>query len=406
LRQRNIIIAAIVIGAVIGVAAYVIPLLSPDKALYEEGNSLAAKGEYAAAIEKYLTLMQKYPDSEYATVYRIHPLLAECYFNWADKLVNESKYSEAIDKYDMVKEYPGSGIYDEAIDAMGECYYKWGQSLRNQNNFADSIEKYELGQRDAANEKCRKAIGEVYYEWGGILRSQKGYTKAIEKYQMSIDSYYSEYKVQSREAISECFREWITDLVAIHDYDNAIETYVMVVENYTTSESVWDWARSEEVDVLSDIPDNVLFTWAKRLQQEESYYGAIGLYGTLLRYYPESQYTSEAEKAKIDTEIAQISAGQHGYLPPAIPQNPEELEGKAELTIINDTSYKLTVLLSGPTTRSVILSAGGTEQITLDPGVYEIAAKVSAEDVIPYYGETTFEGNYLYENRFYISTSY
>ena len=84
----------------------------------------------------------------------------------------------------------------------------------------------------------------------------------------------------------------------------------------------------------------------------------------------------------------------------------EQLDGKVEYVITNDTPYILTVLLSGPSTRSVNLSPGGTKTLTLDPGNYETAAKVSDPTVIPYYGVDTLIADTEYEVSFYIRTTF
>ena len=102
-----------------------------------------------------------------------------------------------------------------------------------------------------------------------------------------------------------------------------------------------------------------------------------------------------------------------------------ELGGKAELTIVNDTPYKMTILLSGPVTKSITIEASPGSQeyysaptsenppesakratITLDPGTYKMAAKVDNPTVTSYYGQTTLYENCRYEDWLYIQTSY
>jgi tetratricopeptide (TPR) repeat protein len=255
------------------------------------------------------------------------------------------------------------------------------------------------------------AVARCYFDWGLYLQSQKSYSEALEKYQLARTS-------DAEEAIPKCYLEWVSQLVAAKEYDEAIQKYSIIIEKYPLTV----WASLEKANVLSDLPADVLFTWATKFQQEKSYDSAMILYETLLLYYPESQYASQAEKASIDTQIAIIAEGIHGVLPPLPPPTPQQLEGKAELTIINDTPYTLTVLLSGPTTKSIIIQASpGSHEywlgpfsgppddamrdgITLEPGVYRMVAKVDETGVTPYYGEITLNGDSQYDDWFYIRT--
>jgi tetratricopeptide (TPR) repeat protein len=367
--------------------------------LLDEGKRLGGEGEYAAAIEKYQTLVEDYPDSEYD--WEAKELAAECYFNWAEELENELKYDEAAEKYQKVLDYPqGTEFWDDAKRGMGECYYESGQNLQSQKHYAEAIIKYQSVPFTSSGsyERAEEAVAECYYEWGIDLQSQNNFTGAISKYQSAIDAPYSEYRSQAREAIGECCYEWVSQLVAAEKYEEAIEKYLVLIEKHAST----SWASSEKADVLSDIPPDVLFTCATNLQQNKSYDGAIRLYETLLLYHPESELATEAEKARIETEIAKIAEGEHGYLPPPPALTPQQLEGQVEYEIVNDTPYTLTVLLSGPTTRSLILVTQASETITLEPGDYKVAAKVDALGVTPYYGETTLLGDYRYESRFYI----
>jgi hypothetical protein len=108
-----------------------------------------------------------------------------------------------------------------------------------------------------------------------------------------------------------------------------------------------------------------------------------------------------AEATEIDQQVAQILAGQHGTLPPAQPVRLDPTAQSAEIAIKNDTDYILTVLYSGPSSRSVVVSPHGTRSVTLDVGRYAVAARVNAADVLPFAGNDSLQGG-EYENSFYI----
>jgi hypothetical protein len=151
-----------------------------------------------------------------------------------------------------------------------------------------------------------------------------------------------------------------------------------------------------------------------------------------LQYNPGSQYASQAEKARIDTEIAKIAEQGHGALAPPSAVDQAELQGNLKLTIVNDTPYQLTILLSGPTTESINIQASPDsyvrssppssifspdsifyhapqppdsakrETITLESGTYKIALKVDAPDIDPFYGEGPLIGDNEYQEWVYI----
>lgn len=413
MKLRYVVSAVFIIIALTFATYFVVDSLDPAKALYTEGRKLRANKDYGAAADKFQTLVDKFPDSTFASQAK-EQLLAECYYNWGLALGNETKYGEAIEKYQLALAYPGSRVFSSSEKAMLDCYYQLGQNLQGQSNYGEALENYqsiiEIDQYYSENESwnarsIRETVPECYYQWGQYLQNQKNYSGALEKYQLIIDtdslSFYK-YHSQAEEAIPQCYYEWVTQLVTAKEYDEALQKYGVIQEEYAYTV----WASPEKADVLRGIPADVLFTWATKLQQEKSYDYSIKLYDALLQYNPGSQYVSQAEKAKIDTEIAEIAEQEHGYLPPPSAQSSQQLEGKAEYTITNDTPYTLTVLLSGPTTRSISLSTHATENITLEPGTYKIAAKVDASSVTPFYGEDALVGDTRYTVSFYIKTTY
>lgn len=330
-----ILIGIIAAFGVIALAFY----LDEATRLYNDGQRLTKEGNYEAALQKYRTLAEKYPDN--------------------------SKV-----------EYGGIDLL------LGDCYFQWGQTLQNQRNYAEAVEKYLL-------------VNSTKYTWiWGKARD---------------------------EAIPECYYQWVCQLIAAKQYAEAAEKYSIISENCSST----IWASPEKALVFGDLPEDVLFNLAKQLQQEGSYTGALRLYEILLQNNPTSQFASEAEKAKIDIVLAQIAEGEHGSLPQAQFKNVGELGGKAELTVVNDTPYKMTILLSGPEAKSITIeaSSGSYEYwippssedppqyanraiIALDPGEYKMAAQVDKPTVTSYYGQTFLSEDCRYQDWLYIKTSF
>jgi hypothetical protein len=73
------------------------------------------------------------------------------------------------------------------------------------------------------------------------------------------------------------------------------------------------------------------------------------------------------------------------------------------ISVKNNTSYDLTLLYSGPTSKKCVLLPGQTSSIALRNGKYKIVASVSASDVRRYAGTEDLSGG-RYDVVYYIVT--
>ncbi len=106
---------------------------------------------------------------------------------------------------------------------------------------------------------------------------------------------------------------------------------------------------------------------------------------------------------EIAQQVAAIEAAPHSALPPAERTSVDANSQIAQMVITNDTNYSLTVLYSGPTAQSVMLSPKATQTVSLAVGSYRVAATVDAPDVRPFAGSDDLQGG-SYNNTFYIET--
>jgi len=96
-------------------------------------------------------------------------------------------------------------------------------------------------------------------------------------------------------------------------------------------------------------------------------------------------------------------AGEHGELPEAHHVHADNEAHVAEIEITNQTSYTLTVLFAGPTSRRATVPSQREQRLALATGAYNIAAEVNAPDVEPFAGSDSFEGG-VYDYTFIIQT--
>ncbi len=125
----------------------------------------------------------------------------------------------------------------------------------------------------------------------------------------------------------------------------------------------------------------------------------------------------------VDEQIAALAREQHGQLPQPGSTGSIAAGGNAELTILNDTPYQLTVLIGAPNGMTVVVEPcptcrvyqgagplacqeGGRPRqvVRVKPGTMQVAARVSDPGVIPFLGTWTLNGDTGYFNCFFIVT--
>jgi len=117
---------------------------------------------------------------------------------------------------------------------------------------------------------------------------------------------------------------------------------------------------------------------------------------------PDGSYSSAAS---VRGEVEKIRDGPHSPIPPAqrFPStSPNALSGRITMTVRNSTQYTLSVYFDGPTSRSLSLSPGASQTLDLPSGVFHVAGRVAASNVLPFYGDDTYEGSADYTLNFYI----
>lgn len=123
----------------------------------------------------------------------------------------------------------------------------------------------------------------------------------------------------------------------------------------------------------------------------------------------------------VDAEIAKIAGGDHGEISQPGEVGGIAAGGEAEVTIVNDTPYELTILAGSPNSVTVTIEActsckvysfvgpvfcskEGRMQVSvrLKPGTFQVAARVNDPGVIPFLGIWELKGDTSYFNCFYI----
>jgi hypothetical protein len=105
----------------------------------------------------------------------------------------------------------------------------------------------------------------------------------------------------------------------------------------------------------------------------------------------------------VENSISAIRRGPHGAMPQVSAES-RKLGGKVGLLIRNETSYTLFLYLAGPARQTIEIPAGQTRDFSLAPGRYEVAAKASKPEVIPFYAVKDLAADTLYSEVFRVET--
>jgi len=104
----------------------------------------------------------------------------------------------------------------------------------------------------------------------------------------------------------------------------------------------------------------------------------------------------------ISAEIeAVVHSGRFTPLPPLQQRVP--VSGTEAVRVVeNRTPYPLRVVFSGPADREINVSPGGSESVTLPAGRYKVLGRVASTNVLPFYGEQTYDAATQYTSQFYV----
>jgi len=201
-----------------------IPLL-----FLEWAKVLERQGDYAAAIEKYRTILQEYPDTPPAA--QAKALAAETYDEWASQLREAADYAAAIEKYQTIlQEYPDTPPVAQAKALAAETYDEWASQLREAADYAAAIEKHQTILQEypdtppAAQTKALAA--ETYGEWASQLRKAADYAAAIEKYETILQVYPGTPAAwEAQAALPATHYEWAAAARKAGDFAQALTHY-------------------------------------------------------------------------------------------------------------------------------------------------------------------------------------
>jgi hypothetical protein len=106
----------------------------------------------------------------------------------------------------------------------------------------------------------------------------------------------------------------------------------------------------------------------------------------------------------VSDEVEKIRSSRHVPMPPAqrSTAGAAGVSGRTTMTVQNSTAYELSVFFKGPVSKKLTPAPGASQDVDLAPGTFQVAGRVAAPDVLPFYGEETYAGSASYSLKFYI----
>lgn len=173
------------------------------------------------------------------------------------------------------------------------------------------------------------------------------YKLAVEKYAAFLDQ-YSDTSGWADAFIGklDSYYGWISQLIADKQYDTAVETYLTMANEYP------HLVTAKNDSALKDVPADILLRWGKGFQPNNETL-ALRFYDLILQYHSQSPSASEAEALSVGIEIKHLKDSSEYLAPYETTFVP--LGGKAEIVVINDSPYQMTVLVNGSTVKRVTI---------------------------------------------------
>lgn len=148
---------------------------------FNKAEKLQEAGRYDEAINRYQTIITKYPDTEWVS--KAKESIAESLFEKATELQKTGKCPEAIETYkDIVEKYSSSEWASKARENTATYFFERGSKLQNEGKYQEAISIYqEIAKQYPATEGNIKAEKEIIQCNKAILlksRAQEYYSLA------------------------------------------------------------------------------------------------------------------------------------------------------------------------------------------------------------------------------------
>ena len=375
-------------------------------ALKNKAEKSFGNKDYSQSIDYYNTLLNNYPNSKLAD--NALEKISYAYYsngNYMEAIDSLKKAidSEIVSDNDLeIKE-----IFEDCYLKLAEDYYKnekYSQSAESYLNAVEVLEDIKSNFPDT-NEAfiAIDDIPEYLYEAALNFDKTGNWDKSIEALENIINNYNdSEYFDDAGDLLFNTYIDKATELASNLNYAESVEEFLKILDLGVQNNNYNNISDYEKRGVFYNIPPNTLKSIARDKYNSGSYKKASFLYEIIIQYNPELK--EEIDPLFIDSKISLIASSTYNLFEHPVPWRKFWGPEKSILVIENNTEFDLTVYLKGPECKIIIVGKNSTsDEIEISAGTYEAASELTSPDILPYYGEVTYEEGQKYREEYPIS---
>lgn len=362
--------------------------------------------DYSQSINYYNTLLNNYPNSKLAED-ALEKISYAYYSN--------GNYMEAIDSFKKAIDSEIFGDDNLKIkNILEECYTKLALDYHKNEKYSQSAESYLNAVEVLEDIKSNfpdtneafiaiYKIPEYLYNTALNFNKTKNWEKSIEALENIINNYNdSEYFYKASYLLSNNYINRAIELVNNFNYVEGVEEFLKILDMEVQNNNYNNISDYEKRGAFYNIPPDTLKSIARDKYNSGSYKKASLLYEIIVEYNPELE--EEINPLLIDSKLKLIASSTCNSLSPAVPERKFWGPEKSILIIENNTEFDLTVYLKGPEYKIIIVEKNSTsDEIEISAGTYEAASELTSPDILPYYGEVTYEEGQKYRVKYPIS---
>jgi len=362
--------------------------------------------DYSQSINYYNTLLNNYPNSKLADN-ALEKISYAYYYN--------SDYTEAITYFKKAIDSEIVSDNDlEIKEIFEDCYSKLAQYYYNNEKYSQSAESYLNAVEVLEDIKSNfpdtneafiaiYKIPEYLYKAALDFNKTKDWEKSIEALENIINNYNdSEYFDDAGYLLFNTYIDKATELASNLNYAESVEEFLKILDLEVQNNNYNNISDYEKRGVFYNIQPNTLKSIARDKYNSGSYKKASFLYEIIVEYNPELE--EEINPLLIDSKLKLIASSTYNSLAPAVPERKFWGPEKSILIIENNTEFDLTIYLKGPEYKIIIVEKNSTSaEIEISAGTYEAASELTSPDILPYYGEVTYEEGRKYRVKYPIS---
>ncbi|HEY4696195.1 MAG TPA: tetratricopeptide repeat protein [Candidatus Hydromicrobium sp.] len=379
-------------------------IFGPSALSYKAEKSLDNKN-YSESINYYNTLLNNYPNSQ---------LAENALKNISFAYYSNNNYIEAIDSFEKAIDSEIFSAQDlEIKKIMEQCYVKLAQDYYENKEYNKSAESYlnaveileEIKRNFPATNEAFIAIYKIpEYLYNAALNFDKteNWDKSIEALENLINNYNdSDYFNDAGYLFSEVYIKKTTELVESRNYIEGVEEFLKILDLDAISYNYNNISDYDKRRVFLNIPPDILKNIAMDNYNSGNYKKSLFLYEIIVEYNP--QLEEEVNPLLIDSKLNLVSSSAHNLFKPPIPDRKFWGPEKSILKIENNTEFDLTIYLKGPEYKIIKVEKNSTIEIEIGAGTYEAVSELSNPDILPNYGNVTYEEGQRYREEYTIT---